>query len=59
MSFSFADAYARQVRQRLEQEKPAGRPTQAPAQANENLPPVTPEEAEMDNSRQSATLRKT
>ena len=56
MPFSFADAYARQVRQRLEQEKPAQQPITPPLQANENLPQVVLEEA--DVARQSAKSRK-
>jgi len=45
MPFSFADAYARQVRQRLEQEKPPGRQPSPPPEANENLPRVSPKKA--------------
>jgi len=56
MSFSFADVYAREVRQRLEQEKPAPQRQTPPPEANENLPQVSPEEA--DTSRQQSTFKK-
>jgi len=56
MSFSFADVYAREVRQRLEQEKPTPRRQTPPPEANENLPQVSPEE--VDTSPQQSTLKK-
>jgi hypothetical protein len=56
MNFSFADVYAREARQQLEQEKPAAKPQTPPAEANENLLRVSPEE--VDSPRQTSKSRK-